>query len=65
VEKVALKLGLHTYEFFKTFKNAAQSSPWRRGPEVSSPPATKEMRVMDSEIESRQGICRVVAFKNC
>jgi hypothetical protein len=36
---------------------------WRRGLRVSSPPATEEIGAMGPEIESRQGIGRVVALK--
>jgi hypothetical protein len=35
---------------------------WRRGVVVSSPLATEEILTMGCEIESRQGICGVVAF---
>jgi hypothetical protein len=36
----------------------------QRGRVVSSPPATKETGAMGHEIESRQGIYMVVAFKS-
>jgi hypothetical protein len=37
--------------------------PCRRGLVVSSPPATEETGAMGCEIESRPGICKVVALK--
>jgi hypothetical protein len=36
--------------------------PWRRGLVVTSPPATEEIGAIGREIESRQGIHRVVVF---
>jgi hypothetical protein len=36
----------------------------RRGPVVSAPTATEDIGAMGCEIESRQGIHRVVAFSN-
>jgi hypothetical protein len=51
-----------THNLYFRRQNGDVDVPWRRGLLVSSPPANEQAGAMGRDIESRQGMHRVVAF---